>query len=379
MSKGETFNMRVSPLLTHGLVQAKHWFMHVLQLGPYPPPEGGINRNMLAIREELFANGHRCSIIATSRSTRVTPEDDVHHPTSPFTFVKRLFTLRCDILHLHVGGDITKRIMALVFLCLIAGHGKKILSFHSGGYPTTKEGKAARTYSIRGFLFRRFARVIAVNPTIAEVFSRYGLEAKNIRVIYPFVHCVPDAKVEPAPELLNFCDTHSPFLLTVGLLEPEYDLFMQIEAMEKILRKSPDAGLMIVGSGSLEADLRAAIDSKAYKEQIFLAGDVEHKVTLHLIDRCDALLRTTLFDGDAISVREALFLETPVIATDNGMRPEGVRLIPMQDREALEKQIEALDERQRESKSVKSDDKTNINAVLRVYEELSEPPAVAGG
>ena len=44
-------------------------------------------------------------------------------------------------------------------------------------------------------------------------------------------------------------------------------------------------------------------------------GDVEHPVTLHLINRADILLRTTKFDGDAIAVREALFLETPVIAT----------------------------------------------------------------
>ena len=38
--------------------------MHVLQLGPYPPPEGGISRNMLAIRDELLKRGDRCTIIA---------------------------------------------------------------------------------------------------------------------------------------------------------------------------------------------------------------------------------------------------------------------------------------------------------------------------
>lgn len=348
--------------------------MHVLQLGPYPPPEGGINRNMLAIREELFANGHRCSIVATSRSTRVVPEEDVYHPASIPAFLKRLISLKCDILHLHVGGDITKRVMALVFLCLIAGHGTKILSFHSGGYPTTKEGMTAKKYSIRGFLFRRFARVIAVNPTIAEVFSRYGLEPEKVTVIYPFVHRLPDESVDVPAELRDFCDNHSPLLLSVGLLEPEYDLFMQIEAMEKVLLLSPGAGLMIVGSGSLEDDLIAAINSKPYKEKIHLAGDVEHKVALHLINKCDALLRTTLFDGDAISVREALFLDTPVIATDNGMRPAGVQLIPTHDDHALVDRIESLGEH-KGTKSDKTDDKTNIDAVLRVYEKLAEPPA----
>ncbi|MCV4567241.1 hypothetical protein OFB72_32285, partial [Escherichia coli] len=53
-------------------------------------------------------------------------------------------------------------------------------------------------------------------------------------------------------------------------------------------------------------------------------GDLPHVITLQMISSANVLLRTTRFDGDAISVREALFLGTPVIATDNGMRPEGV-------------------------------------------------------
>ncbi len=47
------------------------------------------------------------------------------------------------------------------------------------------------------------------------------------------------------------------------------------------------------------------------------------------------MLRTTWYDGDAISVREALHFGVPVIASDNGMRPEGTHLIPARDLEAL--------------------------------------------
>src|SRR5438105_8526009 len=39
--------------------------------------------------------------------------------------------------------------------------------------------------------------------------------------------------------------------------------------------------------------------------------------SLRAIADADVLLRTTLYDGDAISVREALYLGTPVVATDN--------------------------------------------------------------
>ena len=346
--------------------------MHVLQLGPYPPPEGGINRNILAIREELLNNGHQCSIIATSRSSKITPEPDVYHPRSPLELVKLLFTLNYDILHLHVGGAVTKRVLALIFACGFFSRGKNVFTLHSGGYPLSKEGKAAKKNSIRGFLFQRFRRLIGVNQLIAEVFERYGVEKNNIRIIYPFVHKLPDPNVQIPADLKIFADRHSPLLLTVGLLEPDYDLFMQIDAMESVLETLPNAGLMIVGSGSLDAKLREAIAAKPYSAHIFLTCDVEHKVTLHLINDCDMLLRTTLFDGDAISVREALFLDTPVIATDNGMRPESVRLIAFGDKAALVGAIKSVATLPHSEKRRQAEEPDNIIEVVRLYEALNK-------
>lgn len=344
--------------------------MHVLQLGPYPPPEGGINRNILAIREELQKAGHRCSVIATSRSTRITPETDVHHPGSALELIKLLRLIDSDVIHLHIGGDITKRILALAWACCTFGRGIKVLSVHSGGYPSTREGKAAKRNSLRGRIFRGFKRIVAVNPTIADVFARYGISREHIHVIYPFVHRLPDPKVVVPADLKEFIAKHQPAMLTVGLLEPEYDLFMQIDAMGKVLADLPNAGLIIVGSGSLEGELRTAIEAKPYKDHILLAGDVEHGVTLHLINDSDALLRTTLFDGDAISVREALFLETPVIATDNGMRPVGVHLVPTHDEDAVLAAVKVLAIQERNRKNPKNVDISNILAVLEVYNGL---------
>ena len=344
--------------------------MHVLQLGPYPPPEGGINRNILAIRSALQERGDCCSIIATSRSTHITPEPDVHHPQGPLALIRFLFSSDCDILHLHVGGEITTRVLALVFVCSLFRRGRNILSFHSGGYPQTPEGRAAQPSSFRGWLFRRFARIIAVNPVIAEVFERYGVEREKLHLIQPFVPKAPDKNVEVPKILREFTAASKPFLLTVCLLEDEYDLFMQIDAMESLLAKFPEAGLMIVGSGSLRENLEAAVAAKPYRDRIMLTGDVAHAVTLHLINDADILLRTTLFDGDAIAVREALFLNTPVIATDNAMRPDGVDLIPMHDADALVENISEASRKNRIAKKPKRPDTANIDAVIEVYKEL---------
>ena len=115
---------------------------------------------------------------------------------------------------------------------------------------------------------------------------------------------------------------------------------------------------------------KKAIAEKPYAERIFLTGDVEHRITLHLINKADILLRTTKFDGDAISVREALFLETPVIATDNRMRPAGVDLIPIEDERALVKKILEIAGTERPLKTEKPDDKSNVKAIVGVYNEI---------
>ena len=346
--------------------------MHVLQLGPYPPPEGGISRNYLAIRDELLKNGHRCSIIATAKSNRIVPEKDVYHPRSPLELIKLLRTIEYDVLHLHIGGEIPARVLALMMVCGILARGRNVLTLHSGGY-AIENVETAKRFSSAGFVFRLFRKVIGVNPLMLELFEKFGVEKERAHLIYPFVLLNPDPQIEIPAELKNFAAKHSPFLLAVCLLEDTYDLFMQIDALGKVLETQPNAGLMIVGSGSLENELKKAIAAKSYAERIFLTGDVEHKITLHLIEKADVLLRTTKFDGDAIAVREALFLGTHVIATDNKMRPDGANLIPVHDENALVAAIEksAKTEKFGQAKRQKKpDDRSNISAVVALYEEI---------
>ena len=343
--------------------------MHVLQLGPYPPPEGGINRNYLAIRDELRRGGNKCSVVAIAKSSVIVNEPDVYYPRNPLELVKLLFKLDYNILHLHIGGKIPLRVLALMAVCGVLGRGKNVLTLHSGGY-AVENIKTAKPFSLAGFVFRLYRKIIGVNPLMLELFAKLGVKEDRSHLIYPFFHQKPDETIEIPNRLKEFAENHKPFLLTVCLLEDTYDLFMQIDAMEKILERLPNAGLMIIGSGSLEEKLKNAIAGKPYKNRIFLTGDVPHPITLHLINKADVLLRTTLFDGDAIAVREALFLETPVIATDNKMRPAGVHLIPTHDAKSLVEKIELLAKREKPTKTDKPDDRSNIIEVLKVYDEI---------
>jgi len=244
-----------------------------------------------------------------------------------------------------------------------------VLTFHSGGYPSSPAGQTARPGTLRGFVLRRLDGLIAVNDEIATMFRKFGVSDRRIRTILPFAVRMPERSIALPERLASFLGQRRPLLLTVGLLEPEYDLFLQIDVLGQILERHPNAGLLIAGSGSLESRLRKHIASKAYRDHIFLYGDMAHEVTQRATLECDLLLRTTLYDGDSVSVREALYFGTPVIATDNGMRPAGVHLIPVQDRERLRDKILELLASPHDSRVASGDGQENIRAVVEFYGE----------
>ena len=344
--------------------------MHILQLGPYPPPRGGVQTNMLAIQDELLENGHQSSIISITKSETIGDEKNVYHPRSPFELLRLILTLKYDILHLHIGGGLPFRVQMLILMCGLFTRGKSVLTFHSGGYTVSDEGKNAGFWTFRGFAFRRFDKIIIVNKLMIEMFEKFGVKSENIKLIYPFALSHPKKGVEIPQKFQEFWKNHNRTLITVGLLETDYDLPQQIDVLEKVLQKYPKTGLVIIGSGSLQQSLRELIDSKPHSEHILLAGDTDRDVVLHLIEKADLMLRTTIFDGDAISVRESLFLQTPVIATDNGVRPEGLHLIPVQNINALEKAIEQEFGNTEKLTPSNEDGSKNIRKVVEVYEKM---------
>lgn len=301
--------------------------LRVVQLGPVPPPEGGVSRNVFAIRERLLNGGDDCNVIATTKSNAEPEFDGISFPRTPLELVKMLRASTTDITHLHLGGEITLRVIALAAAVTMFGRGKKVLTMHSGGFPSSQTGRAASPATLAAAVFRQFDHIIAVNEEIAAVFRRYGVDNNKLSVVPPYVLTRPREQVEMPSELSSFIKGRTPILVAVGGLEPEYQPLLLIDAMDQIKAAFPNAGLMIVGGGSLREQALDAILDVGLADCVLLADSIEHDVVMKLIEQADVMLRITRFDGDAISVRESLFLGTPVIASKTGLRPEGVHLI----------------------------------------------------
>ena len=70
--------------------------MKVVQLGPYPPPHGGVQTNLVAIREYLLRRGIACPVINLTRFRSQTQED-VYYPANAIEVVSLLVRVRGDI------------------------------------------------------------------------------------------------------------------------------------------------------------------------------------------------------------------------------------------------------------------------------------------
>jgi glycosyltransferase involved in cell wall biosynthesis len=343
--------------------------LRVIQLGPVPPPEGGVSRNLFAIRERLLSEGSECKVVATTKSEAAAGGEGIYFSRTPFELIRVLRGLDADITHLHLGGEITPRVLSLALAVTVFGRGKKVLTMHSGGFPSSQAGRAASPATIASVIFRRFDHVIAVNEDIADVFRRYGIEDEDLSVIPPFNLSRPPAGLELPAEITDFTDRHSPLLVSVGGLEPEYQPILLIESLKKLKADHPDAGLIIVGGGSIRRETAEAVSDAGLDDDVMLAGAAEHDVVLKLIEEADATLRITKFDGDAISVRESLFLGTPVIATSAGIRPAGVHLIDEQTPESVVEAInKVLSDAGKAAAVFDSDD--HIGEVVELYSKL---------
>ena len=112
--------------------------MTILQLGPYPPPNGGVQSNLMAIRGHLLKRGFRTGVINLTRH-REAKEEEVYHPETAWETASLLWRLPYRVFHFHWGGNVTPRLLSLsLFLCWLPRH-KTILTFHSGGYPSTRK------------------------------------------------------------------------------------------------------------------------------------------------------------------------------------------------------------------------------------------------
>jgi glycosyltransferase involved in cell wall biosynthesis len=178
----------------------------------------------------------------------------------------------------------------------------------------------------RIFALKNATRIHVVSKFLKESFPRHiGRPAKDITVIYNGVDTgffSPD-KVKRSEARKKYAG--SPLISCISHFKPsqkKQDLL--VRAMGKVVRKYPDAMLLLVGEGD-SSYARVWVDRLGLSKNVRFLGYQPPDAVRDMMGVSDILAFITAFEGMGIVAVEALAMGTPVVATDVGPLPELVR------------------------------------------------------
>jgi glycosyltransferase involved in cell wall biosynthesis len=139
---------------------------------------------------------------------------------------------------------------------------------------------------------------------------------------------------EPSPEIAR--DPHRVVML--NRLAPQKRVDLAVRAWPAVIAAVPDAHLDVYGDGPLREELQALVDELGVGGSVTLHGATSQRDAV--FDRSSVFLTSTAFEGQGLSIAEALARGLPVVSTDARYGPReavgdaGV-LVPPGDVDAL--------------------------------------------
>jgi glycosyltransferase involved in cell wall biosynthesis len=306
--------------------------LKILQIGNYPPPACGWAVQTKLLTEEIRRRGHVCEVLNINESRKIkSPEYvDVQNGLDYFCKLWR-YALRGYRFQMNVNGQ-SKPGYVLALLALLVGRlvGRPSTLSWRGGlqqkYFPREDSRSIRWVYRQLFLLA--ASISCDSVPVKRAIEDYGIRSDRVVTIPPFSKQNLSFESVSLPENVEtFLSEHQPVFFCYVSFRPEYELPMLRRAMARFRCDYPNAGFVWLGFPSKEmraVEQYAAEWSSDEREGLLLLGNLTHDEFLSLLRRCTAYLRTPMCDGVAASILESLALNVPVVASDNGTRPDGV-------------------------------------------------------
>lgn len=295
----------------------------ILLIGPYPPPSGGVSTHILRLMQ-TFSKDLDFDLIDESR---VRSRGGIFNLRS-MNLIQYFAKVRhSEIVHIHSGKSIL-RFIHFVIASLFGKH--IIITFHS-----YRRNKVKLMDKIAA---RKAHKLVFVNKTIAGLFAIKGF------IKDAFLPPVLNRESELPVKIKQWVTSlkSSGFTICCGnawkLINNNgvdlYGLDMCIHACKMLKDKGFKLAVVFVvsntSSGDYDINDYLALIKKYDIEDRFLL--IQEPISfIRLIQLSDIILRPTNSDGDALTVREGLWLNKPVLASDAVQRPSSVKLFKNRD------------------------------------------------
>lgn len=298
--------------------------------GRIPPPIGGMAVHLQRLLPHLIDAGISVQMYSVGRLTPEHPQVTQVSDHRIAWFLSLLFG-RCEPVH-YVFSDNTSARFAASLLALLRGAAVVLRIGGESLTSATSSTSLVERLMIR-FAIRHATVVVGVSERICALANAMG--AKRVMHVPGFI---PEkCKDKPLPdEVHSFLDAGTgPVLLASGEVNDseEHDLYGAY-ALMSLLERIPNLRLVfyayrITLGPAPQERLAKEIFERGLQNRYFLFQSATDLLPAML--RCDLMVRPTYSDGDSNSVREALHLGLPVIASDCAKRPEGVITFPTGD------------------------------------------------
>ena len=289
------------------------------------------------LEDLLRKSGILCKVLNISHgaptSTRYVSVRGALH----FMLLLSLHSLKGWSLHVHINGHNSKSWLVALAAGLVGVIGPgAMLTIHSGMSPAyLNEGRFARLLAWTTCRFYR--HIIAVNSEIKDVLCSLSVPKARIEILPAYLPAPAALELTGNSQRLMFeswSHAHSPVISTVLFFRPEYGFELLVRAISELRKRYPRLGCVVMGDSESRPE--------GLPQHLFAIGDVTHESCLAVIAHSDIFVRATFSDGDAISVREAMELGTPVVASDVVRRPDGIVCFKTGDAMDLASKIESV-------------------------------------
>jgi glycosyltransferase involved in cell wall biosynthesis len=222
-----------------------------------------------------------------------------------------------------------------------------------------------------------------------EGLTKLGVEPAKIRVILKGVDTQQFSRQHMNEELRTRLGISGvPTIVSTRSLEPIYNVEMLIKAIPLILKHTPEAKFVIVGSGKQRKYLENLAISLGISDSIRFVGRVLHDELPEYLALSDIYVSTSLSDTSHISLQEAMACQLAPVVTDIPANHAWIEdgkngfIVPVDDIRALADKIVHLvrnehlrEEFGRENRRIiqeKAEYENEMSKIEKAYRELEQ-------
>lgn len=307
--------------------------LKILIIGPMPPPPGGVSMHLSRLLARHGKNEQVSLQVLDVRQRRLY--SSAGSTTNWFAI---LFAwLLADVIHLHISKPVKLKLAKLA-----KAFGKKVIYTHHN----TRNLDEMATREV----MQLSDKVILVQEPVDFPFTDTSDKFTVIPAFIPPLHTArpPEwftQEQQKYPDVLLSLCYHEPGKPTLIEGRDLYGFDLILDALEKIAEHRSLRSFMLIlvdPNGTMRTTYSSRLQELERKTSMRMLYRFSPEDVSSLLPYCRLFLRTTLSDGDSLSVREALAVGIPVLASDCSTRPQGVVLFRSGDGDDLEAKLSAI-------------------------------------